>query len=514
MEFIIRFLLVSFLLCAVLDFDLVFAQSDSSPPTLGSPKLCLSASKNLYEFEALPGVGWDNLQNLDMGLVSARNYSKCIVSGKFLIPDNVLLDPVKTSKLETFGEIYDHWEKFSSTTSQTINGGAGVHTTNFSISGSFSYETETVKKYQVEEYSQTTRVQMRNLRYKVKLQAEHAVHPAFKSRLLEIASHLQHNNSEYANFLAQLIVRDFGTHYITSVDAGSVLVKLDHVTRVFVSRFKEKKKTVKAAAGISFFQTFNISVKLGFNSDETTLKEYTHSLTHSLADTHGGPPFGAEDWAGNVEYHLVPIDRSGETLDIAITPRNLPEMSTGSAAQLANVLLKAIKQYYVHNTIKGCTDIDSPNFSIHANLDDGSCNKKSYNYTFGGVYQTCTPASSCGYLRQKNPFTSGYSCGRGYRSVLVRRGFSSEHRASYSTYWCAASSNPPSRKGCFFGGLYSRILKNPVTTFYSCPKFFSPLRFGATMHVCVSQKPDVGESSVPFGGFYSCSQGNPLGKSR
>ena len=44
-----------------------------------------------------------------------------------------------------------------------------------------------------------------------------------------MASHLQHNNTDYTNDLAQLLVRDFGTHYITTVDAGAILAKVDHL---------------------------------------------------------------------------------------------------------------------------------------------------------------------------------------------------------------------------------------------------------------------------------------------
>jgi len=88
MSFITRFVLASFLLCAVP------AQNDSLPfpKTFGDPRSC-PMSKEVYRFEVLPGGGWDNLRNLHMGEVSAMNYSKCKTSddGKYLIPDNVLL---------------------------------------------------------------------------------------------------------------------------------------------------------------------------------------------------------------------------------------------------------------------------------------------------------------------------------------------------------------------------------------------------------------------------------------
>ena len=70
----------------------------------------------------------------------------------------------------------------------------------------------------------------------------------------------------------------------------------------------------------------------------------------------------------------------------------------------------------------------------------------------------------------------------------------------------------PTNTGYLFGGLYSKVLKNPVTQDHSCPLKFYALRFGATMQVCVSDDYELGfQSSVPFGGFFSCSAGNPLG---
>lgn len=55
------------------------------------------------------------------------------------------------------------------------------------------------------------------------------LHPTFKSRLYDIASNIQNNNTEYAHYLAELTVRDYGTHYLTSMDAGAVLSQTDFI---------------------------------------------------------------------------------------------------------------------------------------------------------------------------------------------------------------------------------------------------------------------------------------------
>ncbi|EDO37879.1 predicted protein, partial [Nematostella vectensis] len=492
--------------------------------------------------EVLPGGGWDNLRNLHMGAVSAMNYSLCRSSddGKFLVPDNVFLYPVKKSKVNTFAEFYDHWNNYSSTTTKSINAEAKASFGFGSVSGSFSSEYESVKKHQVEDKTVTTRVQLRHVFYTAKLQPDSPLQPAFKDRLLEIASHLQHNNTAYASFLAQVLVRDFGTHYVSSVDAGAVLAKVDHLTKKFVADSNEDKSKITASASASFFHFFGASGSYSKSTDTKTLDEYTKATVYSTTYTYGGPPFRVNftinEWEDKMLDELVAVDRSGDPLHYTITPGSLPELCEQATFQLAAVVKNAIKQYYIHNTIKGCTKMDSPNFSFQANMDDGSCQSPTNNYTFGGVYQTCqtdgSPSSDpCAPLAQKNPLTADYTCTPGYEPVLVHQGRTPQschkdcHRVwlffkrcsvqcgfgSFSTYWCVAKSAVPANSGYLFGGLYSDVLKNPLTQDHSCPLKFYALKFGATMKVCVSDDYELGyQQSLPFGGFFSCNAGNPL----
>ena len=541
---IARFFLAFALFSAVFSTSFVFAENTESDNSFnsfpfGDPRSC-PISKGVFRFEVLPGGGWDNLMNQHMSFVSLLNYSKCKTSddGKYLLPDNVFLYPVKESKVHAFAELFDHWNNYSSTTSLSINIEAHAMFKSFSIGGSFSSEFESVKKHQVEDKAVTTRVQMRHVLYIAKLQSDSAFQPEFKSRLLEIASHLQHNNTAYANFLAQMLVRDFGTHYITSVKAGAVLAKVDHLTRKFAGDVGEKKHKITATARLSFSQVFGVSFNATTSSDVKDLEQYTQNTVYSTVLTFGGPPFRVNvtinQWEDQLIDELVAVDRSGDPLHYAITPASLPELSEELIYKLSKMVKRAIKLYNEHNTIKGCTKMDSPNFSFQANLDDGSCETPTNNYTFGGVYQTCQFigfGNPCKALHQKNPLTSDYSCSEGYEAVLFYQGhFSLDcHRhceecwgsftccdthcgfSTYSTYWCAAKGQVPANTGYLFGGLYSEVLKNPVTKDHSCPLKFYPLRFGATMHVCVSDDYELGyQQSVPFGGFFSCHAGNPL----
>ena len=73
----------------------------------------------LYRMEVLPGAGFDNLRNLDMGQVHSYTYSQCRISndGRYLLPDNVFLIPTQRSHVEVFAEYFDHWDSYTSTNS-------------------------------------------------------------------------------------------------------------------------------------------------------------------------------------------------------------------------------------------------------------------------------------------------------------------------------------------------------------------------------------------------------------
>ena len=83
-----------------------------------------------------------------------------------------------------------------------------------------------MKSNQVTYNAKTTRVTFRQRIYQVQLDALGELHPSFKSKVYEIAASVQNNDTDQADYLSDLIIRDYGTHYITSVEAGLYLQKL------------------------------------------------------------------------------------------------------------------------------------------------------------------------------------------------------------------------------------------------------------------------------------------------
>ncbi|KAH9492026.1 Macrophage-expressed protein 1 protein [Bulinus truncatus] len=416
------------------------------------------------DWPVLPGVGWDNLRNLEAGLVVTYNFTHCKLTddGNLLIPDNVFTVPVKSSRVERFAELIDQWHNSSSLTANTINVDAGMSLGIVSISGTYSSEHQELKSKQIEDKATTVRVQMRYYRYEAKLQPDPVLSPQFKSRLLSIAARIELNQTEQARYEGQLLVRDFGTHVLTSVTAGAALIKDDYLKAGFIQDNSESKASILATASASFLNIFHFSASYGHSTDNKLSNSYTNSLTHSLVKTLGGPVIQPENisidaWAKGIDTNLIPLDRAGDPLYFMVTAQTLPELPPTTVIEVEQVVRQSIELYYEMNTIRGCTQLGSPNFSFSANFNDGSCTGRSTNVTFGATGRV--------------PLNSGY----------------------------------------LFGGLYRPTMVNPVTGTMGCPPTFYPRNILSDTTICLSDDfEQSGPLSVPFGGFFTCKAGNPL----
>ena len=181
------------------------------------------SSSQLETINVLPGLGFDNLRNLDVGQVYNVSFSICQISGDgmYILPDDMYLVPVFNSDIDYSAKVTNHFQYWKSSTSSSINAEAGGF---FSVlSGKFSSEYVDTKVKMVNSNSRFVQVGVRHRFYSVHINPDAKLHPSFKSQILDIAVNIQNNNTEKARYLSQLLVRDFGTHVITSVLAGASL---------------------------------------------------------------------------------------------------------------------------------------------------------------------------------------------------------------------------------------------------------------------------------------------------
>lgn len=511
---------------------------------VGDPRRCSTVNKNLLRLEVIPGGGWDNLRNLDAGMVMKLNYSKCLTTddGRYLVPDGIYTIPKKSSKVDTYAELFMHWNNYSTTLSSSVNAHAGLNLPHVGISGKFSSEYENVKTRQYFDRSATTRVQLRYVRYTAKTQPDFAVDDILKARLRKIAANIEMNRTDLATYESQLVVRDFGTHVTTSVDIGAALVQVDQIKSTFLKNTEFEKNTVLASASASFFSVFDAGIDYSHTTTKTMIDQYLKNRTTSHISTFGGPVFRprnytSTNWSVSLDNDLVALDRSGDPLYFVISSASLPDLPQSTIYKVYDQVKAAVELYYKHNIYRGCTDPDAPNFSFLANENDGSCKPPNTNYTFGGVYQTCKGSgytNLCAGMEQKNPLTGGFSCPDEYEAVLLQDGskHSSTTRhechscwlffhccddhtyyasASYSAYWCAAKGHVDQNHGFLFGGLYTSMSFNPLTESKTCPSRFYALKLLTNLVICVSDDYELGFGySLPFAGLYSCKSGNPL----
>uniref|UniRef100_A0A8C3RVS2 Macrophage-expressed gene 1 protein n=1 Tax=Chelydra serpentina TaxID=8475 RepID=A0A8C3RVS2_CHESE len=522
------------------------AEKPPGPPAASGFQECKKALK-LPGLEVLPGGGWDNLRNLDMGRVIGLGYSLCKTTedGSYIIPDEVFTIPRKQSNLDINSEIIESWMDYQSVTAASVNAEVSLYS---SLNGKFSSDFCKMKTHQVKDQAMTTRVQVRNLVYTAKFDPGTSLDKGFRQQLVAIAGHLENNQSRMADYLAEVLVLNYGTHVITSVDAGASLVQEDQIKSTFVQDSMATRSAITASAGASFHSIIDFNVSGSLSMENSFTRHYLSNRTNSRVESIGGVPFypgiTLKAWQEGTTNQLVAIDRSGLPLHFFITPSSLPELPSPTVKKLSRKVELAARRYYTFNTYPGCTDTTSPNFNFHANADDGSCKAAETNFTFGGAYQECIPLEGpdapvlCKGLEHTNPLTGAFSCPVGYTPVRLstqerEEGYSHLEcyhscvlglfckrvckdvfwlsKVQFSAFWCMARSQVPEHSGYLFGGLFSSRSTNPMTNAQSCPSGFFQLRLFDQLQLCVSRDYEMGHRySVPFGGLFSCETGNPL----
>ena len=512
-------LLVAAMLLADSNGENVYPYGDIRNCPVTQPTLDERASR-LLRFEVLPGIGFDNLRNLDMSQIVVYNYSRCKITndGEYLIPDDVLVVPTRKSDVQTYAQLIEHWSEYKSLTSFSVNAEASVYSM---IGGKFSSEFQHVKAHQVQNKAQTTRVEIRHNQYRVSLQPDAQLHPKFKNRLLDIAANLQNNNTAFAEYLSEMLIRQYGTHVVTALDAGATLAQIDTVSTDSTTNTKNDSFSIAASASANFFNKFSFSVGSDFSLGSVNEKRYLHNRHSSRIMSIGGPPFQPnmtiQQWQKGVPNALVAIDRQGDPLYYVISSQTLPELPRPVLRQLVDTVYKGVVRYYQVNTHYGCTDDKSPNFNYRANVEDNSCKTANTNFTFGGVYQTCqvegnkSAENLCELgAQQVNPLTGKMSCPHGYKVIPLNHGTVTRvsqkkickdicHKcgwlglkrcckcmsatinvlsaANYQAFWCGATDS--SQQQDMFGCIPLKTFKSPN----QCLVFST-----AHTKVCVSEK--------------------------
>ncbi|XP_061295667.1 macrophage-expressed gene 1 protein-like [Bos javanicus] len=508
---------------------------------------------NVSVLGALPGAGWDNLRNLELGLVLGRAYSQCLTTedGEYLIPDGTLAVPRRETVVQTRADLMDSWVNYTDAWAASVN--AEFSFLSF-LNGKFSAECQNVRRHSLQYQTITTRVQRRHSIYSVRVRGTPDFHPDFRQRLLTLSDHLENNQTREAEYLAEMLVFAYGTHVLTEVEVGATLVQEDQVSRELVGNEDKDRLNVTFAASVLFDRKVGVGDAVSWDKESRLVQAYQRGTVASKIHSRGGPPFyeglTLQKWQEGVANRLVAIGRSGLPLPALLQPEALPELPAPAVRRVEAAVSRAIGRYYEVNMHPGCVKRWAPNFDPLANVDDGSCtNGQHANFSFGGVFQECEAITGpeggrlCKPYTILNPLTGRTSCPANYTASLLSSEVKVWSERSYQCWpqcqscwliftcchrmcgnleiqrvvrvnasWCAPSgATPTAAPGLLFGGLYSPGRPNPRTGAQACPSSFFPLTLLGDLKVCVSSDWELGVAhAVPFGGFFSCQVGNPL----
>lgn len=516
---------------------------------------------NVSVLGALPGGGWDNLRNVELGLVLQRPYARCLTTedGEYLVPDDVRVVARRDNAVETRAELIGRWLDYTDACAASINADVSFLA---ALNGRFSQDCARVRKYEVEQQTVTARVQVRHSLYAVRAppRAALALHPDFRRQLVTLSAYLERNRTREAQYLAELLVRHYGTHVLTDVEAGAALVQEDQVRRELLDNQRGDSSNVTLAASMLFYDTLGLGVGTSARVADVMLQGYSRAVVASRMRSRGGEPVAPgmtlQKWQQSLRRHLVPIGRAGLPLPDVLQPAAVPELPAASVQRVQTAVRAAIRRYYALNAHPGCVTRGHPGFNPQANVDDGSCPGSgsgggASNFSFGGVFQECQEVSGpdaqrfCRAQRTPNPVTGNASCALGHQPMRLYRGLKTWrapgrvckqrcetcyllftccrdecrtqqqiNSARLDTFWCVPPQQDapaPPAPGLLFGGLYSPGSHNPLTQAQACPDHFYPLDLLGELKVCVSGDLVLGAAqALPFGGFFSCQEGNPL----
>uniref|UniRef100_A0A914QXS1 Macrophage-expressed gene 1 protein n=1 Tax=Panagrolaimus davidi TaxID=227884 RepID=A0A914QXS1_9BILA len=438
----------------------------------------------------------------------------------------------------------DYKQTITNNFAASVGGGYSL----FKASGSFSTKHQESKEKFAKYKSSLLHTKLVYRSFNLYADSVSALEPGFIDRIEQISNAISLNLTYQAEYLSEMIVKDYGTHYVSTAETGAIIEQETFVDSQSLSSGSTSLDSMRASAAASFGSYFHASASDTHEvstADKNTLSQMTK---HTQIITNGGPDVNAvlamADNGTMQVNNLVSFKHDGDWLYQIVVPRNFPNIDCDILFRAQILLQAAIELYYKKNTIRGCTDMNAPNYNFQANFDDGTCKPYNLSFPFGGVFQTCTPLDDspnwrCDNFTQDNLFVGGPMCDKTlFEPVwLLAETYHFEDRIVTKTrrechthwfhrkchdvnydviykdsvkiqaFWCRKKADVqlPAEKGAMFGGLFEAGKVNEFTGEVGCPGTFQPYFLGRSITVCISYEYEQDHAySVPIEKFFSC----------
>ena len=469
-----------------------------------------------------PGLGWDYLEDAARSAVQKYDsftQNKYTDDGYYRIPDCMTAESVKTSSYIDDAQIVNVYSKYTSSKSKSLTIGATLSYGNFSIAAGYSSEYYEMQSEQKNTSTVTGRAMYIDHRYNLIGNTRCPLDSSFMMVASDLLTALEYEDAESAEYFAQEIVGDYGTHFIKRAKLGGKFYSDEYIRESYWESMQESQSSVGFAVSLNFATVNGIGFNKTSNLSSAQYNQYASSVTRTYIKAIGGEyqaGQSAAEWSKTLKNNLVPLDREADMINAVFAASNFPGFTYPVVKKANEYVLSAIKEYLSSNVITGCPDVSSINYDEWTNQKSGfDCAEK---VRFGGVITTtkqCTHLNINGVCAQltnqcveNNLITNSRACPAGY---IQKVSFSTD---TFEVIECVGDDSV-THGAVLFGGMYSALFDNPVTKDKSCPPmFFKQSLFDCSNNViCVSK--DANNLSairyaVPFGGIYSNCNASPL----
>uniref|UniRef100_A0AC34F097 Macrophage-expressed gene 1 protein n=1 Tax=Panagrolaimus sp. ES5 TaxID=591445 RepID=A0AC34F097_9BILA len=485
------------------------------------------------------GVGWDDLTNEMTLPILATKFDQCKTTpdGHFLIPDNVLARKNIRANRDGMGS--------------------------FVGGGSYSRGNQEIKKHFSNKNTMMLEAQIGYKAFIFIAEAKE-LDAAFQIKIDEIIESLYEERLTLAQYQAECLIRDYGTHVVNKALTGASMKYKAFVGTEGLHEHDATVSKMESEAAITFLGLLSADKKSESENRMLSKNGFEQRTQYSTIETKGGADvrnvLSAKDESAISRMdNIVGLEHEGIPIYTIIHKSYFPgkDYTTSILLTVQNLIRNATNDYYSKNTISGCTNPTAGNFDYQSNFDDGTCNDTKREFIFDGVFQKYnltsyvleTSSHTRGLHRAlqehvdkmlpkhytiNHPLTNEPACPQGYNEVLLST--SSVHSANivgksldeiydgltailkniggsyyisaevkYETYWCRRNNNTnTAHEGALFGGF---VLdgKNILTNTPGCPHNYKHNKLYDNIDICLCYDYNAGKQhAIPFAGFYSC----------
>uniref|UniRef100_A0AC35GUU5 Macrophage-expressed gene 1 protein n=1 Tax=Panagrolaimus sp. PS1159 TaxID=55785 RepID=A0AC35GUU5_9BILA len=314
------------------------------------------------------GFGWDDLQSIRTKPVFFEEFKLCRAepTGHYLLPDTIVAVPVLKVKLDEMANYYENFQNFKEKISNTFVGAASGEYAWLSASASFSKINKKTKENFAKYKSSLLYTKLQYDAFNLYQDSVGLLAPGFIDRIEQISYSVSQKLTYQAKYLAEMIVKDYGTHYVSSANTGAMIEQKTFIESYFAFEGNATLEGVRIAAAAKFGRFFNAFFSNHQSASVVDQQALTNITKSSFLETNGGPDINkilSDNATFNIE-NIVPYNFNGDWLYQVVSKRNFPNISIDLLLNIQHLIKNATETYYEKNTIHGCMDMNSPNFDF------------------------------------------------------------------------------------------------------------------------------------------------------